>query len=575
MSITEIPPGRPPSVDVLTLDNDDLRTHICSFASRIAAATCVFLLAVAEYDRREAWAAWECRSMAHWLSWHCEVDLVTASRYCRTATALTRLPLVQARFAAGELSYSQVRAIAKVATPDNEEMLVEWARAMTASQLEKVTSTYRRCRAQAEQTAEERDRRRTLTWGYDDDGSITGVFRLAPEEGEILIKAISERTAGFDPTRDPSNQDLDPGGARRADALIELAADDLDRRAADQTADPGDRHLVTIIAEASVLRPDPDEADIVDVCAVDADARDEGPVTAAPQADAARMDGTETASGIDGAMGHPPASGMAGRDVQPEADGHSASDDQTDARDEEYDASEPQGDGPADELCQIAGGPGLAPSTVRRLLCDQPSVLIVRDREGNILNVGRRTRRINRALRRALNQRDGGCQFAGCGATRTHAHHIVHWIDGGHTHLENLISLCSFHHHRLHQGGFIIELARDGSPVFVFPNGRRITKTIRPLIPPVPESGGLAALSPADACMPEWDGSHPDLDIMMHCLFQADGLLEDPAERLVDSRQVVLPASELRERGLAESEIREEDFPPVVIPDDDEDDPHD
>lgn len=63
----------------------------------------------------------------------------------------------------------------------------------------------------------------------------------------------------------------------------------------------------------------------------------------------------------------------------------------------------------------------------------------------------------SRRLRRALEHRDRCCAVPGCGATRgLHAHHIVHWEDGGPTDLDNLVLLCPFHHRLHHFGGITI-----------------------------------------------------------------------------------------------------------------------
>jgi hypothetical protein len=335
---TSPPPPQLPSpfLDLENTGDEELETQICSFASRIAAAMCLFLLAVAEYDRRESWRRWECRSMVHWLSWRCAISPGVAAQYCRTAAALTALPTVTSRFAVGELSYSQVRAICRVATPQSEAMLVELARDMTAAQLEKVVASYQQVKAVAEQTAEERDRRRTLTWNYDDDGSVTGVFRMPPEDAAVFIKAIQERTVTFDPTgSDNDSQALDPVGARRVDALVDLAAADLDQRAAGETADPGDHYLVTIVADATVLRPDTAGAAVIDVDVVEDDSPD--------------MANEAQEREPEGPVGH--------QHDEP----NPASEQSSNA-----DHSAPT---PKSELCEVAGGPGLAPSTVQRLLC--------------------------------------------------------------------------------------------------------------------------------------------------------------------------------------------------------------
>lgn len=425
--------------------------------------------------------------MVDWLSWHCQTSRVTAAQYCRTAAALLSLPMIRERFSAGVLSYSQVRALVKVATPANEEMLVEWAQCMTANQLERVTSTYQRCRAAAEQTARDRDRRRTLSWGYEEDGSVTGVFRLAPEQAAVLIRAISERVVPIDPDAPDAADEtsvLEPAGARRADALVEMAAADLGRRESDEGAD-SDRYLVTIVADESVLRPEARERD----CA-GRDQDQDGPGSAIIEARVIEANGV-------------------GGKVPPKAKS-----DQVD------------GEAPGLEWaqCQILDGPGLAPSTIEQMLCDQPTVRVSVNGRGEVLNVGRRTRRINRPLRRALKLRDRGCRFPGCGAKSVQIHHVRHWVHGGHTRLDNLVSLCSRHHHRHHEGGFQIQACPDGAFVFILANGRRLTSV--PPIRPLP-AGVTLALPPADTGRSQWDGTPLTpwvLGAMLDALFCADPL---------------------------------------------------
>jgi Domain of unknown function (DUF222) len=99
-----------------------LEADVQTLAARLAAATCEWLLMIAEPDRREAWMVWECRSMAHWLSWKCAMSLRTGHEHVRIARELERLPLVTAAFAEGRLSYSKVRALTRLVTaPETEE----------------------------------------------------------------------------------------------------------------------------------------------------------------------------------------------------------------------------------------------------------------------------------------------------------------------------------------------------------------------------------------------------------------------------------------------------------------------
>jgi hypothetical protein len=97
------------------------------------------------------------------------------------------------------------------------------------------------------------------------------------------------------------------------------------------------------------------------------------------------------------------------------------------------------------------------------------------ENQGKSLSVGRKTRTIPPALRRALNSRDGGCRFPGCTHTRfVDAHHIDHWARGGPTNLDNLVLLCGHHHRLLHEGGYTVERCRGGRLSFRRPDGRAI-----------------------------------------------------------------------------------------------------
>jgi hypothetical protein len=123
--------------------------------------------------------------------------------------------------------------------------------------------------------------------------------------------------------------------------------------------------------------------------------------------------------------------------------------------------------------CEIEDAPSIASETARRLACDASVVMLTEDDQGHPLNVGRKTRSIPPALRRALNARDKGCRFPGCTNTRfVDAHHIQHWADGGETRQSNLVSLCRFHHRLVHEGGIQIECLDDGAIRFVQPDGK-------------------------------------------------------------------------------------------------------
>jgi hypothetical protein len=115
--------------------------------------------------------------------------------------------------------------------------------------------------------------------------------------------------------------------------------------------------------------------------------------------------------------------------------------------------------------------------TIRRLTCDGSIVEVVEDQNGVPLDVGRKTRAVPTALKRALLARDRGCTFPGC--PRTHyldAHHIEHWSKGGETSERNLTLLCTQHHRLLHEGRFSIGRDIDGELYFARHDGRVIPR---------------------------------------------------------------------------------------------------
>jgi Domain of unknown function (DUF222) len=129
--------------------------------------------------------------------------------------------------------------------------------------------------------------------------------------------------------------------------------------------------------------------------------------------------------------------------------------------------------------CEIEDGPAMAAETVRRLACDASVVALIEDEDGEPLNVGRKTRTISSQLRRFLKVRDKGCRFPGCTHTRhVDAHHIKHWANGGETKPSNLVSLCGFHHRKVHEGGIEAQMLDDGAVRFVRLDGTMIDSSI-------------------------------------------------------------------------------------------------
>lgn len=141
---------------------------------------------------------------------------------------------------------------------------------------------------------------------------------------------------------------------------------------------------------------------------------------------------------------------------------------------------EPSGDG----RVRIEDGPDIAVDSLRRLLCDTRWQLLAESPGGAAVGVGRTTRSVPPWLVRQLKRRDGGCRFPGCSRTRwLHAHHLVHWADGGRTDPENLVMLCGSHHRLLHEDGWKVS-GSPGQGVMSFraPNGWQASTVPMPLL---------------------------------------------------------------------------------------------
>src|SRR5215469_1481761 len=188
-----------------------LEAQICELAGHLAAATCRFLVLLADFDARRGWASWEMTSCAAWLSWKCQLSSGTAREHVRVARALRGLPVIRARFAAGQLSYAKVRALTRIAAPATEAGLAGLAGPMTANQLERFARAHRQVTAAGD--AEARVRRR-LVWRVEEDGSLSGTFRLPPLQGAVLLKALRAACADL----------AGPAGGPRGDVSAETPA---------------------------------------------------------------------------------------------------------------------------------------------------------------------------------------------------------------------------------------------------------------------------------------------------------------------------------------------------------------
>jgi len=370
-----------------------LGDEIATLSACIDATTHRLLVLLAEFDRRGGWNDGGSRSCAHWLSWRIGLDLGAAREKVRVARALEKLPQVSEALRRGQLSYSKVRALTRVATPESEQKLLETARYATASQVERIVRAWRRVDAVEElQQARRQNARRYLDTFTDEDGMLVVRARLTPEVGAAFLRAVEAAEERLYRKEDRDVPAETSPRERRADALGLIAESALGGGL--DTGHRADRYQVIVHVDEAVL-------------------------------------------------------------ADPSQPGRSLLED----------------------------GVSLSAEIARRIACDAGKVVMRHGADGGVLDVGRKTRTVPPALRRALEQRDKTCRFPGCGSRVCDAHHLRHWANGGATKLTNTCLLCRRHHGCVHEGGFRVERLPEGELRFYRPDGRPI--------PHVPERPAL------------------------------------------------------------------------------------
>ena len=363
-----------------------LEEEIVFLAAHLHAAEHRFLTLVAEYDRLGGWELGGHRSCAHWLAFRSGFDLGACRERVRAARALGDLPLTSASMSRGELSFSKVRALSRVATPENEGDLLDLARGCTAAQLERVVRGFKLGSRQDEVERErERLESRTFSVFPDEQGMYVVKGRLTPELGVLLMRAVEAASDSLYREKSVSAETSSEGSARlRADALGLVAERALAAGFGENSPVSGtkaERYQVLLHVDAETLK-------------------------------------------AEGGLGQ----------------------------------------------SELEDGTRVSAETSRRLACDASVVEVGHAHDGSVLDVGRKTRTIPPAVRRALEARDRGCRFPGCGLRFTDAHHVKHWADGGETKLGNLLLLCSHHHRLVHEEGWRVEWwGRDRQPAFIDP----------------------------------------------------------------------------------------------------------
>ena len=547
-------------------DLERLGNQIAELSSRIDAATYELLCNLHEFDRRYGWEGF--RSCAHWLNYRTGLALGAAREKLRVATALADLNHVSAAMARGQLSYSKVRALTRVATPATEAPLLAVALSSTAAQVERMVRAWRRADRDATADAEQDLlASRMLSMRVDEDGMVVVRGRLPAEVGAVLLRAVEAALEQVPVAEEDSDEStvaqrradalglvaesalaggLDPGNsADRFQVTVHVPVDTLASRAPDgaapraaatraagpalslplgPAADPVAPYLATEgtdgvhsgedempgISSPAARSPcdtpgrvDRSEATSVSSPLCDRSAwclgntsghegRCAGLATRSPHADkSARCSGDATFDGsrCAGAAGWPPPAERATFATAHVSAGT-------------FEVSE-ESDLPACAITDLdagqavieqAGGLHVGREAARRVACDAGLVVLLRD-GGEVLDVGRRSRTVPSALRRALLSRDRGqCRFPGCESRHCDAHHVEHWADGGPTRLPNLVLLCRFHHRAVHEEGFrVVPAEVEGQFRFLRPDGEPVPDE------PPPACWDGAPLAPTDA----------------------------------------------------------------------------
>jgi len=200
--------------------SESLRDAVVAAGARWASAQNELLRLIAALDRSGEWTADGAATCAHWVASAVGVEVCTAREWLRVGRALGDLPAIDAALAQGRLSYSQVRALTRVATPATDTELCEMAERIPAARLICALASWQARRETPAETERRQHAARYLRWRTDVDGTVVGKYRLAPAEAASLHNAIDARVRNSTPD---ASADAWPSVAQqRADALVAL-----------------------------------------------------------------------------------------------------------------------------------------------------------------------------------------------------------------------------------------------------------------------------------------------------------------------------------------------------------------
>ena len=240
-----------------------LENQITELTAHIHAATYRLLELIREYDDSQAWFGPGLNSCAHWLNWKCGINLGAAREKVRVAHALEHLPKISDKFRLGEVSYSKVRAMTRVATGENEDYLLMIARHGTASHVERLVRNYRKVkRIEALERDNDRHAIRKLDWHFDDDDCMVLRGRFTPEQGAVIRKVLDQiMDEDFEEQKDVSAETPENNEKPRTDSFSQRSADALVRMAEGYSSGGGkerggDQYLVHVHTDMETLKTD-------------------------------------------------------------------------------------------------------------------------------------------------------------------------------------------------------------------------------------------------------------------------------------------------------------------------------
>ena len=523
----------------------ELEPQIIKLAGEINAADYRFLKLLAEFDDNHGWWGDGIKSFAHWLNYMIGLNEVVAREKVRVARALTDLPLIDEAFRLGKLSYSKVRAITRIGTPNNQDFLLQIAEYGTASHIEHLARKYRLCqRLDAEVDPDELWKKdRAFYYRIDEDGMYLFEGRLPAEEGAVIIKAIDMMRKAIRRERGDDPEQIQA----RIMAQQAQQQDDQDESSSrsDVRSEPQSQNDQSHIQSQSQPHDQQDQQDQPQ--SESHDQQNQSQSASQNQPHCQHSTGNENASQNVSAETFiqdidPPdilddqASALTQLaehylETANKSSPHTSLSEKyqvllhINANEAHIDHQINQGD-----ICHVENNKFLSREVARQLACDTHMRVVLEDDDGKILNIGRKSRTIPRAIAHALNIRDGGCRYPGCTQHFwTDAHHVRHWAAGGETKLDNLITLCRFHHTQLHKDVYEIQV-KDQDFVFINQDKEEILRSIHPQFPIAEADDRVQSMLNDQAHIgidtstaeTKWRGDAMDIQMALHVAFDAE-----------------------------------------------------